>query len=70
MKLLTSSLSLAVLAGISLVTPALAVINIDFVTVGNAGNASDAATGSLYGAVAYAFKIAKNETTISQSAEF
>ena len=60
----------AVLAGISLVTPALAVVNIDYVTVGNAGNANDAATGSVYGAVAYAYKIAQNETTISQYAEF
>ncbi len=50
----------AVLAGISLVTPALAVVNIDYVTVGNAGNANDAATGSVYGAVAYAYQIAKN----------
>jgi sulfatase modifying factor 1 len=65
-----SSLSLAVLAGISLVTPAFAAVNIDTVLVGNINNANDAATGSLYGAVAYAYKIAKNETTISQYAEF
>jgi formylglycine-generating enzyme required for sulfatase activity len=45
-------------------------VSIDYVNVGNAGNAADAATGSLYGAVAYAYKIAKNETTISQYAEF
>ena len=61
---------LAVLAGVSLVTPAFAVINIDYVSVGNAGNAADPATGSLYGAVSYAYRIAKNETTISQYAEF
>ena len=70
MKLPTiSPLGLAALAGISLVTPALAV-TIDSVLVGNINNANDAATGSVYGAVAYAYKIAKNETTISQYAEF
>jgi formylglycine-generating enzyme len=58
------------LASILLTTPAFAVVNIDYVTVGNAGNANDAATGSLYGAVAYEYNIAKNETTISQYAEF
>ena len=36
--------------------------------VGNAGNAADPATG--YGAVGYAYRIAKNETTIGQYAEF
>jgi formylglycine-generating enzyme required for sulfatase activity len=48
----------------------LAVVNIDSVLVGNINNANDAATGSVYGAVAYAYQIAKNETTISQYAEF
>ena len=66
----TSTLGLAVLAGVSLVTPAFAVINIDSVLVGNINNANDATTGSVYGAVAYAYQIAKNETTISQYAEF
>ncbi len=65
-----SPLSLAVLAGIALVTPALAEVNIDYVTVGNAGTANDAATSSVYGAVAYVYQIARNETTISQYAEF
>ena len=51
------------MAGISLVTPAFAVINIDYVLVGNAGNAADNSTGSLYGAVAYAYKIGKCELT-------
>ena len=64
------TLSLAAFAGISLVTPVFAVVNIDYVTVGNGGNANDTATGSLYGAVAYAYQIAQNETTISQYAEF
>ena len=63
-------LSLALLTGIPL--PAFAAssvggVFIDYVTVGNAGNAADT-TG--YGAVAYEYKIAKNETTIGQYAEF
>jgi sulfatase modifying factor 1 len=64
---------LAVLASVSLVTPARAV-TIDYVAVGNAGNAADtrvmidSTTG--YGAVSYAYQIARNETTISQYAEF
>ena len=66
-------LSLAILAGINL--PAFAAssvggVIIDYVTVGNSGNAADPATGSLYGAVAYDYQIAKNETTIDQYAEF
>ena len=65
-----SSLAPAILAGISLGTPAFAVINIDYASIGDAGNAADSATGSLYGAVAYAYQIARNETTISQYAEF
>lgn len=70
MKFPISSRGLAVLAGISLVTPAFAIVTIDSVLVGNINNANDAATGSVYGAVAYAYQIAKNETTISQYAEF
>jgi formylglycine-generating enzyme required for sulfatase activity len=58
---------LAVLAGASLLTPVSAVVNIAYVSVGNAGNAKDS-TG--YGAVPYDYQIAKNETTIGQYAEF
>jgi formylglycine-generating enzyme required for sulfatase activity len=61
---------LVILTGISLITPAFAVVNIDYAAVGDAGNAADAATGSVYGAVAYAYQIARNETTIGQYAEF
>ena len=65
------SLSLAVLAGISLVTPALAVINIDYVPVGHAGNAADTTYDPIgYGAVAYAYKIGKYEVTNAQYTEF
>ena len=52
--------------GITLVTPVLGVV-IDYVAVGKAGNPNDS-TG--YGAVPYNYKIAKNETTIGQYAEF
>ena len=58
----------ALLAAICLVTPAFAVVNIDYASIGNAGNPEDPTTGC--GAVAYAYKIARNETTISQYAEF
>ncbi|MCX6865220.1 MAG: SUMF1/EgtB/PvdO family nonheme iron enzyme [Verrucomicrobia bacterium] len=59
---------LAVLAGVSLVTPALAVVNIAWVPVGNAGNTADPSTG--YGSVASAYNIGKYEVTNSQYAEF
>ena len=52
----------------ALALPASAALTIDWVTVGNAGNAADPATG--YGAVGYEYKIARNETTIGQYAEF
>ncbi len=67
-KFAASSFGFAALAGISLVTPALAVINIDYVSVGNVGNANDPTTG--YGSVADTYQISKNETTISEYAEF
>jgi len=68
---------LAFLAGIALSTPAFAVVTIDYVTIGNAGNAADPADGDQstagvqnFGAVAYVYQIGKNEVTISQYAEF
>ncbi len=42
----------------------------DYVSVGHAGNAADPATGSLYGAVAYAYQIGKYEVTNAQYTEF
>ncbi len=59
--------AIAVLTGISLASPASAAVTIDWVTVGNAGNAPDT-TG--YGAVDYEYKISRNEVTIAQYAEF
>lgn len=57
----------ASLLGFAMSSAATAAVSIDYVDVGNAGNAADA-TG--YGAVAYEYRIAKNETTIGQYAEF
>ena len=45
-------------------------INIDYVTVGHAGNAADNSTGSLYGAVAYAYQIGKYEVINAQYTAF
>lgn len=58
---------IAVLTGIPLVSPASAAVNIDYVTVGNSGNAADT-TG--FGAVSYAYNIGKYEVTNAQYAEF
>ena len=71
MKLLISNTAgLAFLAGIALSTPAFAVVTIDYVTIGNAGNAADPADGDQntagvqnFGAVAYAYQIGKYEVT-------
>jgi formylglycine-generating enzyme required for sulfatase activity len=63
--------SLLTLAATSaLITSASASITMDWVNVGNPGNAADPATGSLYGAVAYAYQIGKHEVTNSQYATF
>ena len=67
MKSSITTSTLAVLAGISLFSQANGNITIDWVTVGDAGNAADT-TG--YGAVGYNYKIAKNETTIAQYTVF
>lgn len=64
-----STTNLAVLASITLSSPAFAVVTIDWVDVGNAGNSADVASRP-YGAVAYEYKIGKNEVSISQYAEF
>lgn len=52
----------------SLVTSASAIVTIDYVTVGNPGNAADPLTG--YGAVGYSYQIGKYEVTNAQYAEF
>ena len=47
--------------------PAHAEVNIDWVTVGDPGNAAD---GTTYGAVSYSYRIGKYEVTNAQYAEF
>jgi sulfatase modifying factor 1 len=54
----------------ALITSASATVTIDYVSVGNPGNAADLGTGSLYGAVAYAYQIGKYEVTNAQYGEF
>ena len=54
----------------ALITSAAASVTIDYVSVGHAGNVADPGTGSLYGAVAYAYQIGKYEVTNAQYAEF
>jgi formylglycine-generating enzyme required for sulfatase activity len=61
---------LAFLAGIALSTPAFAVVTIDYVTVGNAGNAGQVHNQLTFGAVAYAYQIGKYEVTNAQYTEF
>jgi formylglycine-generating enzyme required for sulfatase activity len=69
-----TSIGLAVLAGVSHVTPASAsMVDIAWVTVGDAGNKADTrvGTGSLgYGAVGYAYQIGKYEVTNAQYVGF
>jgi len=45
-------------------------VTYQMVTVGDAGNAADSATGNLYGAVAYEYQIGKYDVTIGQYAAF
>ena len=52
----------------ALITTASASVTMDWVTVGNPGNAADPLTG--YGAVAYEYKIGKYEVTNAQYVEF
>jgi sulfatase modifying factor 1 len=54
----------------ALITSASASVTIDYVSVGHAGNAADPASGSLYGAVAYAYQIGKYEVTNAQYGAF
>ncbi len=65
---------LTVLAGMSLARGAQAVVIIDWVTVGNAGNAPDTRVmndgTSGYGAVDYEYRIARNPVTIAQYTGF
>ena len=65
---ITSPLGLALLAGISLVSPAFAVVNMSWTSIGNAGNAADPSTG--YGQVNYGYNIGTYEVTNAQYVDF
>ena len=65
---ITSPLGLALLAGISLVSPAFAVVNMSWTSIGNVNNAADPSTG--YGAVGYAYNIGTYEVTNAQYVDF
>jgi formylglycine-generating enzyme required for sulfatase activity len=58
---------LTLAATAALITSASATVTIDWVTVGNAGNAADTAS---YGAVSYAYQIGKYEVTNAQYGAF
>lgn len=72
----TNIITAALLAAIS--CPASAVVNIDWVTIGDPGNAAQSAAnrthsdsgGDGYGAVADTFRISRNETTLANYAAF
>ncbi len=64
---LRSPFALAVLAGISLVSPAMAVVNMNWTSIGNAGNAADT---SGYGAVSSAYSIGTYDVTNAQYVDF
>jgi len=69
MKLhLILSLGLAVLVGITLVTPASAVVSMSWTSIGNAGNAADPSSG--YGAVDHAYNIGTYDVTNAQYVDF
>ena len=57
-------------AALLLFVPTASAVNIDWVTVGGAGNACDTQSNGCYGAVAQEFRIAKTEVTNTQYAEF
>jgi formylglycine-generating enzyme required for sulfatase activity len=61
---------LGLVTALALCTPAFAVLTMDYVSVGHAGNAADTALNSPYGAVAYAYQIGKYEVTNAQYTEF
>ena len=67
---ITSTFGLAVLAGISLLTPAFAVVTMSWTSIGNVNNAADPSTGSLYGSVDHAYNIGTYEVTNAQYVDF
>jgi len=73
----TSTFGLAILAGISLVSPAFPVVTMSWTSIGNVGNAVDPADGDQftpgiqhYGSVDHAYKIGTYEVTNAQYVDF
>jgi formylglycine-generating enzyme required for sulfatase activity len=64
----TSTFGLAILAGISLVSPAFAVVSMSWTSIGNVNNAADPSTG--YGSVDHAYNIGTYEVTNAQYVDF
>ena len=44
--------------------------SLQFVTVGNPGNAADPATGNLYGSVGYTYQMGEYDVTVGQYCQF
>ena len=65
---ITSTFGLAILAGISLVSPAFAVVNMSWTSIGNVNNAADPSTG--YGSVDHAYNIGTYDVTNAQYVDF
>jgi len=62
---------LLLLVSLQALTPAASALDIEFVTVGNPGNACDPqGVGRCFGAVGYSYRIAAHEVTNAQYAEF
>jgi sulfatase modifying factor 1 len=66
---LKTTLAAVCITGLALGT-ASAGLTFDYATVGNAGNAADPLTGSLYGSVGYTYRIAKTDVTLAQYSTF
>lgn len=64
------SLSLLLPMALLLLSPQASAVTVDWVTVGNPGNACDTQTQGCFGAVAESYRISKHEVTLGQYAEF
>ena len=70
MRTRTLSLRLSLLAAFNSFAPAASAVSIDWITVGDPGNACDVQSQGCFGAVADTYRISKTEATNSQYAEF
>jgi formylglycine-generating enzyme required for sulfatase activity len=63
-------ISIGVTALLASLAVSASAVTIDLVSVGNAGNANDPATGNVYGGVNYSYQIGKYDVTIGQYTDF